>query len=116
MATDYATKWVETQTLRTNTVMFLYEYILTKFGCPLTIMTYKGTHFINVAIKYLIGDFILKHTNSTIYYPLTNGHAKFINKVFLKPYYPNRLMRIIMTTMNTCPYFYFHIKLLIKLE
>jgi hypothetical protein len=38
---DHATKWVETKAFSTNTTIviakFLYEYILTKFGCPLTI-------------------------------------------------------------------------------
>jgi hypothetical protein len=44
VATNYATKWVEAKALRTNTVIvitnFLYECILAKFGCPLTIVTY----------------------------------------------------------------------------
>jgi hypothetical protein len=39
---DYATKWVEIKTLRTNIVVVttncLYECILTKFGCPLIII------------------------------------------------------------------------------
>jgi hypothetical protein len=44
VAINYATKWVEAKALRTNTIVviaiFLYEYILTRFGCPLTIITY----------------------------------------------------------------------------
>jgi hypothetical protein len=43
VAIYYATKWVEARTLRTNTTIvisiFLYECIVTKFGCPLTIVT-----------------------------------------------------------------------------
>jgi hypothetical protein len=43
VAIDYATKWVEAKTLTTNTVVittkFLYECILTRFRCPLTIVT-----------------------------------------------------------------------------
>jgi len=42
VATNYATKWVEASTLRTNmtiaTTKFLYECLLTRFGCPLTIV------------------------------------------------------------------------------
>jgi hypothetical protein len=57
VAIDYATKWVEANALRTNTIVvttrFLYEYILTIFGCPLTIVTKHGVHFINDTIKHL---------------------------------------------------------------
>jgi hypothetical protein len=44
VTTDYATKWVEARTLRINIIIiitiFLYECILTRFRCPLTIVTY----------------------------------------------------------------------------
>jgi len=40
---NYATKWVEARALKINiatiTTKFMYEYILTKFGCPLIIVT-----------------------------------------------------------------------------
>ncbi len=45
-------------------------------------MTDQGTHFINDAIRYLTDHFILKHTNSTIYYPQGNGQFEFTNKAF----------------------------------
>ncbi len=58
LATNYATKWVEAKAFRTNTVIitakFLYEYFLTRFGCPLTIITYQGIHFIDDTLKHLI--------------------------------------------------------------
>ncbi len=77
VATNYATKWVEAWALHTNTIVviakFLYEHILMRFGCPLTIMTNQGTHLINDAIRNLINHFILKQTNFTIYYPQGNG-------------------------------------------
>jgi hypothetical protein len=38
VAINYATTWVEVKTLRTN------ECILTRFGCPLTIITNQMTH------------------------------------------------------------------------
>jgi hypothetical protein len=74
---DCATKWVEAKTFRTHTTTittkFLYEYILAKFGCPLTIMMDQGTHFINDVIKYLTNHFIFRHINCIVYYLQGNG-------------------------------------------
>jgi len=43
VAIDYATKYVEVRALRTNTITkiikFMYECILIKFRCPLTLVT-----------------------------------------------------------------------------
>jgi len=67
---------VEARTLRTNTTTIitkiLFECILTKFGCPLTITIDQGVHFINDAIKYLTYHFLLKHVSFTTYYPQGN--------------------------------------------
>jgi hypothetical protein len=61
VAIDYVTKWVEIRVLIINIVIiitiFLYECILTSFGCPLIIVINQGVHFINDAIKYLTGHF-----------------------------------------------------------
>jgi len=77
VATNYATKWVEARALRINTTKIiakiLYECILTRFGCPLTIVTYQGIHFINDVIKYLTNHFLLKNMSSTTYYLQGNG-------------------------------------------
>ncbi len=77
VTTDYVIKWVKAKALRTNTTTittkFLYECILTKFGCPLTIITNQRVHFNNDAIKYLIDHFLMKHVSSTTYYPKGNG-------------------------------------------
>ncbi len=60
----------------------MYECILTKFRCPLTIVIDQGVHFINDVIKYLTFHFLLKHVSSTTYYPQGNGQVEFTNKVF----------------------------------
>jgi hypothetical protein len=73
VATNYVTKWVEAKALRTNivvvTIRFMYKYILTRFGCPFTIVIDQGIHFINDTIKYMTNVFLLKHFSSTTYYP-----------------------------------------------
>jgi hypothetical protein len=73
VATDYAIKWVEVRALQTNTPAVttekLYECILTRFGCPLTIVTIHGIHFINDVVKYLTDHFVMKHVCFTTYYP-----------------------------------------------
>ncbi len=77
---------MEAQALHTNTTTvitkFLYEHILTRFGCPLIIVTNQGTHFINNAFKYLTDHFILGHISSTLYYLQGNEQAESTNKVF----------------------------------
>ncbi len=82
---NYATKWVEVRTLQTNiiimTTKFSYKCIFTWFGCPLTLVTYQGVHFINDDIMHMIEHFLLKHTNSTTYYQQGNGYAKSTNKI-----------------------------------
>jgi hypothetical protein len=73
IATNYGTKWVEAKSLKINiitiTTKFMHKCILTKFRCPLIIVTNQGVHFINDAIKYLIDHFLLKHVSSIAYYP-----------------------------------------------
>jgi hypothetical protein len=43
VAINYVTKWVEAKAFKTNivdiTTKFLYDCILTRFGCPLTLVT-----------------------------------------------------------------------------
>jgi hypothetical protein len=70
---DYAIKWVEAKALKTNfaivTTKFLFKYIVTKFGCPLTIVIDQGIHSINDTIKHPTKQFMLKYVSSTTYYP-----------------------------------------------
>jgi hypothetical protein len=79
VATNYVIKWVEVRGLRTNiaTVIakILYECIFTRFGCPLTIVTDQGIHFIDDVIKYLTNHFMMKHVSFITYYLKGNGET-----------------------------------------
>jgi len=62
MTTNYIIKWVEVKALQDNTtksmLKFLYEHIVTHFGCPTHLVSDQGSHFTNQTIQY---------TYSTIY-------------------------------------------------
>jgi hypothetical protein len=95
VATYYATKWVEARTLRINTTIitskFLYECILTRFGCPPSIVIDHGVHFIDDAsARKQLKTNTAKITSNFLYeciltrfgYPLTiviNQGVHFIN-------------------------------------
>lgn len=40
---------------------FLYENIITHFGCPLKLVSDHGTHFLNAIIKQLTTKYLIKH-------------------------------------------------------
>ncbi len=70
---NYTTKWVTARVLQSNMVVFmakfLYECILIRFGCPLTLVLDQGVHFINDTISHLMNHLLFWHTTSTTYYP-----------------------------------------------
>jgi hypothetical protein len=63
------------------TIIFLYECILIRFRCPLTLVIELGLHFSNDVIKHLTNHFLFKHVSSTTYYLEENGQVVSINKV-----------------------------------
>ena len=70
---EYVTKWAEAELVDTCSseiaTKFIYENIITRFGCPLTLIGDQGTHFINRTIKTLIDQFQIDHRRSTAYHP-----------------------------------------------
>ena len=72
-AVEYVTKWAEAELVDTCSseiaAKFIYENIITRFGCPLTLISDQGTHFINKTIKSLTDQFQIDHRRSTTYHP-----------------------------------------------
>ena len=85
VCTDYCTKWVETQALKTNdakvTAKFLFENIICRFGCPLELISDRGTHFLNYTVETLTEQYLIKHRKSTPYHPRTNGLVEKTNDI-----------------------------------
>ena len=63
---------------------FIYENIITRFGCPLTLISDQGSHFVNKTIKNLTDQFHIDHRWSTTYHPESNGAIEAFNKTLTK--------------------------------
>ena len=71
--TDNLTRWDEAQPVRdhnTKTVTkFIFEYKLSRFGCPKILMSDRGSHFLNKTIEELTKEFQVYHKKGTPYHP-----------------------------------------------
>jgi transposase InsO family protein len=88
VATEYVTKWAEaiaTKNDDADTIArFLYENIITRFGCPKELVSDRGTHFINSTIEKLLSKYMIKHRKSTPYHPHANGQTEKTNGILCK--------------------------------
>jgi hypothetical protein len=48
---------------------FLFEQVITRFGCPRVLMSDQGTHFINNNINAMNEEFEVHHQKRTPYHP-----------------------------------------------
>jgi hypothetical protein len=60
-ATEYLTRWAEARAVKdcstTTTVWFIFDDIITRFGCPKILMSDQDTHFIKKTIEALTQEF-----------------------------------------------------------
>ena len=88
VATDYVTKWVEALATRNDdadtVTKFLYENIITRFGCPKELVNNRGTHFINDTIAKLTDKYLIKHRKTSPYHPRANGQSEKTNEILSK--------------------------------
>jgi hypothetical protein len=85
IAIEYLTKWEEEIVVKdsseTTTAQFIFEDVITRFGCPNILMSDQGTHFINKTIESLTQEFEVHHQKSTPYHPQENGIVKDFTKI-----------------------------------
>ena len=84
VAIDYFTKWVEARaTCKANarsTAKFLYEQVISYYGCPLKLISDRGSYFLNEVIAQLTSQFLIIHRKCLAYYPQANGQGESKNK------------------------------------
>jgi transposase InsO family protein len=77
---EYLTRWVEEREVKdcsaTIVVRFIFDDIITRFGCPKILMSDQGTHFINKTVEALTKEFAVHHQKSMPYHPQANGTVK----------------------------------------
>lgn len=88
LATDYATKWVEAKHTCLNNeaiaAAFLFENIITRFGCPLELVSDRGLHFLNKTIEFITDKYFITHRKTTPYNPRANGLTERANGIMGK--------------------------------
>ena len=87
VATEYVTKWAKamaTKAYDAKTVAkFIYENIITRFGCPKELVSDHGTYFSNI-IEQLTNRFLIKHQKTTPYHPRASGQTEKTNGILCK--------------------------------
>jgi hypothetical protein len=81
---DYITRWVEATQVKyyiiETTSHFLFENVVTIFGCPRVLMSDQSTHFINNTIHMMIEEFEVHHQKSIPYHSQANGTVEDLKK------------------------------------
>jgi hypothetical protein len=74
--TEYLTKWVEASAVKdcsaTTAACFIFDDIITRFGCLKILMSNQDTHFINKTFEALTKEFAVHHQKSMPYHPQEN--------------------------------------------
>ncbi|MCO5588722.1 hypothetical protein L7F22_042681 [Adiantum nelumboides] len=72
-ATDYMTRWTEAASVvcitATDVSKFVLDYICSRFGTPLEILSDRGPSFREDFLDALLENLSIKHVHSTPYYP-----------------------------------------------
>ena len=78
------TRWVEAAPVvdctTTTTTKFIFENIVTQFGCPRILMSDQGSHLINLTMRVLTEELQVQHKKSTPYHLQENRTIEAFKK------------------------------------
>jgi transposase InsO family protein len=84
-AAKYLTRWAEVAPVKycsvETTTHFLFERVITRFGCPRILMSDQGVHFINNTIRVMLEELEFHHQKITPYHRQANGIVEAFNKI-----------------------------------
>ena len=84
LTVDYVSKWMKVIACPRNDantiVGFIQRNILSIFGAPRTIISDKGSHFVNKLFAKLLSKYGVKHVMELAYHPQSNGQAEISNR------------------------------------
>ena len=61
-------------------IKFIQQNILSRFGCPRTIISDEGAHFKNRYFESLMKKYEITHKVATPYHPQTSGQVEVSNR------------------------------------
>ena len=92
-AVDYTTNWPIAQAMvsatKESVAQFIYDEIVMKFGCPIEIVTDRGSNFTSGLVEEYLKRIGVNHKLTSAFHPRTNGKVERYNgiiKTMLKKY------------------------------
>jgi hypothetical protein len=85
MTTGYLKRWDKEEANQycsiDTSARFIFENVITHFGCPRILTSDQGSHFISSTIVMLATEFLIQHHKRSPYYPQANGIVEAFNKI-----------------------------------
>ena len=88
VAIDYVTKWVEAKPLASIAASmvkkFIWEFIICRFGLPMTIISDNGTQFADAHLQEWLAELHIQQIFTSVAHPQGNGQVERANRSILE--------------------------------